>query len=343
MNNLFIHHPMFRLIAPLFSGVMVYVLILMLNNDVAQITEQFFGEELYVCIGLSYLIQESTRLLILGFNKLKSPTKLFLSYLLLVVITLMVSISLVTTGMYFYYDFILGFDPSVDELKTIISIFSIIAGIYILLYVSHQFLTKVNTKKIERETFLKQLITEDYHQFKKGINPNLLFECLESLIVVIEEEHELADDFVDQMAIVYRYILSNSKKQLVKIGEELETSSALIKLFNYLPHRKCKMLIKNLEEGYILPGAVLHTVEAIIRTTIANEKRSLEMILTQKEGFLTITYKPNERLTTQFDSEKLRDVTNSYGVYTDLKPTVFYKNHYKTIRLPILTLNESVA
>ncbi|NER16400.1 histidine kinase [Spongiivirga citrea] len=343
MNSLFIHHPIFRLIAPLLGGIMVYVLILMLNNDVAQITEQFFGEELYVCIALSYLIQEATRLLINGFNRLKRPTKLFLSYLFLICITLIVSISLVTAGMYFYYDLVLGFEPSLDELKTFNSIFAIISGIYILLYVSHQFLTKVNTKKIERETFLKQLVIEDYHQFKKGINPNLLFECLESLMVVIQNENESADDFVDEMATVYRYILSNSKKQLVPIEEELTVAKALIKLFNYLPHQASALKINHIDNGYVLPGALLHTIEVIIRTTIASKNRSLEILVAQEDGYITIRYTPNERLINHFNESSIKDIIQSYHVYTDLKPMVYDENEYKNIQLPILTINESVA
>jgi len=343
MNNLFIHNSIFRLIAPLFGGTMVYVLILMLNNNVSQITEQFFGEELYVCVALSYLIQESTRLLINGFNRLKKPTRLFLSYLLLIAITLMVSTTLVTLGMYLYYDFVLGFEPSLRELKTFISIFSIISAIYILLYVSHQFLTKVNTKKVKRENFLKQLIVEDYHQFKKGINQNLLFECLESLIVIIEDKNEMADDFVDQMATVYRYILSNSKKQLVTVEEELSAVKALTGLFNYLPYRRCELRTGNFKDMFILPGAVLHTVEGIIRTTIANRNRSLEIVIEQKEDSMIISYVPNERLTTSFGYTTIADISKSYEVYSHLKPIISLENHKKRIQLPLLTINEYVA
>ncbi|MEO1629027.1 MAG: histidine kinase, partial [Bacteroidota bacterium] len=61
MKTLFVHHPLFRLLGPTFSGVIVYVLILLINNNVDQLQEEFLGQELYVCIGLSYLIQELSR------------------------------------------------------------------------------------------------------------------------------------------------------------------------------------------------------------------------------------------------------------------------------------------
>ena len=78
MRKLFIHHPLFRLLSPIFSGVVVYLLILLLNNNVEQLQEQFFGEELYICIGLSYLIQEFSRLLLILFKKLPQVKSTFI-------------------------------------------------------------------------------------------------------------------------------------------------------------------------------------------------------------------------------------------------------------------------
>ena len=69
MKKLFVHHPLFRLLSPLFSGFIVYLLILLINNNVEQLQEQFLGEELYVCIGLSFIIQELARLLLVLFKK----------------------------------------------------------------------------------------------------------------------------------------------------------------------------------------------------------------------------------------------------------------------------------
>ena len=62
MNKLFIHNPLFRIISPLCSGILIYLLILLINNNVSQLKETFLGQELYVCIGLTYLIQEYSRL-----------------------------------------------------------------------------------------------------------------------------------------------------------------------------------------------------------------------------------------------------------------------------------------
>ena len=58
MTKLFIHTPLFRFLSPIFSGVVSYLLILLINNNIEQLQEQFLGQELYVCITLSYIVHE---------------------------------------------------------------------------------------------------------------------------------------------------------------------------------------------------------------------------------------------------------------------------------------------
>jgi len=43
MRKLFIHHPLFRLLSPLFSGILVYLLLLLINNNIGQLQEAFLS------------------------------------------------------------------------------------------------------------------------------------------------------------------------------------------------------------------------------------------------------------------------------------------------------------
>jgi hypothetical protein len=65
----FIHHPLFRLLAPVVYGVIVYLLILLINNNLSQLKEIFIGQEVYICIALTFLSFESVRTIILLLEK----------------------------------------------------------------------------------------------------------------------------------------------------------------------------------------------------------------------------------------------------------------------------------
>src|SRR5687768_2756356 len=69
MKRYFIHNPLFRIVAPPIYGVLIYLLILLLNNNVSQVNDLFVTQEVYVCIVLSYLSFEFIRLCIVLINK----------------------------------------------------------------------------------------------------------------------------------------------------------------------------------------------------------------------------------------------------------------------------------
>ena len=68
MNKLFIHTPVFRFLSPIFSGIVGYLLILLINNNIGQLQEEFLSQELYVCIALSYIVHEFSRFLLWVFR-----------------------------------------------------------------------------------------------------------------------------------------------------------------------------------------------------------------------------------------------------------------------------------
>ena len=220
MRKLFIHQPLFRFLSPLFSGVVVYLLILLLNNNVAQLQEEFLGEDLYVCIGLSYIVQELSRALLLLFKKIPDFGGLFLNILLQIIISLAISLSVVILSISYYYEYVIGFSVDTSELLMFASIYSVFTFIYILLFISHQYLYKINSEKLQQEELMKQYIEHDFIQFKRGINPHLLFESFEALIVLLNQNKEKSEEFIDHLASIYRYILSNKDKQLVSVKVE---------------------------------------------------------------------------------------------------------------------------
>ena len=96
MKKLFIHKPLFRLLSPVFNGVVVYLLILLVNNNVAQVQEEFLSEELYVCIGLSYIVQEFSRLLLLLLKRFELIKNTLLSLLIQALSSIVLCILIVT-------------------------------------------------------------------------------------------------------------------------------------------------------------------------------------------------------------------------------------------------------
>ncbi len=340
MKKLFIYRPQFRILSPIFTGVIVYLLILLINNNVEQLQEEFLGQELYVCIGLSYLIQELSIFLLWIFKKYVA-TKVPDSLLLLIntLISLVLCIFFVSLSMTLYYRYVLGFSPNSEELWLFNSIFSSIALIYILLYVSHQYLHKMNSKKLENELLIKGNVEANFLKFKKAINPDLLFECLEALIVLIGKDKEKIDDFLDGISQVYRHVLSKSDQELISIKEEATVVEHLIKVFDYLPYRNVTLKNKLVSDFYVVPNSIILIVEQIIRSTIRSKDIELEIELYEEESSLYIRYLPKNKINDELHLEKFAELRDLYSIYNSESLHVFEENSFRMISLPKILLN----
>ncbi|MDT7832113.1 histidine kinase [Flavobacteriaceae bacterium S356] len=319
MKRLFIHHPLFRLLSPVFSGVIVYLLIILFSNDVGQLQEQFLGEDLYVCIGLSYVIQEVSRLLIVLFKKLPIYKSNITTIVLQVLFSIALTIGLVTMSISLYYKYIVGFSVTSDDLFMFNSVFSVISIIYILLYLSHLYLYKMNSDKLKLEEQIKQHIEEDFYEFKKGINPELLFESFEALLVLTQNSQDKADDFIDYLATIYRYLLSSREKQLVSVLEELKVLSEFEKLMNSLPYRSVHIQQKITSDFLVVPGSLLSIIEKIVKETIVSKDIHLLITLSEEETHVVLNYEYQDKIQTRFNIDQFEEIIHVYEIYSTLK------------------------
>jgi LytS/YehU family sensor histidine kinase len=243
-----------------------------------------------------------------------------------------------TIAINLYFEYLLGFSITSEEIYVFNSIFCTITFIYILLYISHQYLFKVNTEKLLQEELIKQNIEDEFKQFRKGINPNLLFESLESLLILIKNNKEKSDDFIDHLASIYRYILSGKEKQLVAFSEELLVVNELIHLFNYLPYRNISIQNNCKNIFLVVPGSLLFIVEQIVRTTIISSDINLEIQFKENEDDFEISYIKNDKIRDEFNLNKIKEINRSYSTYSTKNIEISEDEFTRKISIPKLKI-----
>src|SRR4051812_6498822 len=65
---------------------------------------------------------------------------------------------------------------------------------------------------------------------KRQINPHFLFNCFNTLSSLISEDGDQAEQFLDEMTKVYRYLLKGDEEPLVSLDEELKFIDAYLYL-----------------------------------------------------------------------------------------------------------------
>jgi hypothetical protein len=140
-------------------------------------------------------------------------------------------------------------------------------GVYESLY----YFRKWRQSLTETEKLKKANLQSQFDSLKNQVNPHFLFNSLNTLSSLIEEDPEQAVKFVDHLSKVYRYLLQNNEKELITLREEinfLETYFFLLKvrfgdgitLNNTIPVEYSESLIPPLTLQILVENAVKHNV-----------------------------------------------------------------------------------
>lgn len=74
----------------------------------------------------------------------------------------------------------------------------------------------------EGEKLEKARLQAELQQLKGIVNPHFLFNNLNSLSSLISEDPQRADDFLNELTRVFRYMLRNNEMELTSLAQELE-------------------------------------------------------------------------------------------------------------------------
>lgn len=341
MNKLFIHNAFFRIGAGAVFGVLVYLLIILINNTVEEVNEIFNNQELYVCMGLAYISFESMRLMILLINhKLIKEQSIQTTIAYQIILTLLVSLTLVGLVISTYFRYVIGFSIGTSELNVFLLIYAAGGLLYNILYFSQVYLFKENKLKIEEERALRENLESEFLSFKNDVNPNLLYESLESLILTIHKNADQADELIDNLAGIYRYSIVNRNKELISIEEERKATQYLLSILEFRYPRQIVFDDGIGESGiHLIPGSLIVTVDNIVRNTLISSNTPLTLKLYLEDEYLVLSHPINDRLMIHEDSllafERLQ---RSYSFFSE-KPFVQVKaNKENYIKFPIVSV-----
>ena len=350
MHKLFLNSSLFRLIVPVLYGILAYLLILLINNELYQISAIFTTQEVYVSIALTYLVFESSRLILLLINRyFPAPTGEGLLIGIQLIVALTVNLLLVTIAISSYFTYILQFSISDPQLILFNIIYGVTTVLYLIMHASNYFLYRQNKEKLRQENLLKKGLEKDMMQFKNEINPYLLYECLENVITHLHQNPEGAEDYIDRLSLVYRYILSHRGTEIVPYQDDLKAAQNLVSLLNVNFDHQIKLHHEQTEaqDGIqVVPGTLPGIVEGILRNSIVTKQAPLKIYINieRKEGYIIIQNKLNERLVlNEFYSKNFENIQHSYTFYTE-KPLVKVKAYdYSYVKVPILSLEQEPA
>ncbi|UOQ67603.1 sensor histidine kinase [Hymenobacter volaticus] len=144
----------------------------------------------------------------------------------------------------------------------------------------------------ETEQLKKENLQTQLDSLKQQVNPHFLFNSLNTLSYLISEDAEKAEEFLDEMCKVYRYLLRNNENELTNLATELQFIRSYFHLLKtrYGDSLHLNLAIEPSDEQRLLPSLTLQLlVENAVKHNVIHKDHPLTVhISTQNNGQLTV-------------------------------------------------------
>ena len=202
-------------------------------------------------------------------------------------------------------------------------------------------ITLRETEQLKKEYMQSQLLG-----LKSQMNPHFLFNGLNILSCLIQEDSEKAEDFLDHMSKVYRYLLRNNEVQLVSLQTEISFIESYYFLLKARYAESLQLSVDVSPEYYSdeLPPLTLQMIfENILTFNEASKTKPLFIRIKTEDGELVVenTVQLKLNCTDCFD-EGIENITNKFRLLCQREVRINESNAGRTIRLPLIPNKELV-
>ena len=141
------------------------------------------------------------------------------------------------------------------------------------------FYKKSQENKVKEQKIIAGTASAKFETLKNQIDPHFLFNSLNVLTSLIEENPDNAQRFTTSLSKIYRYVLEQKDKELVSVEEELsfaKTYMNLLKMrFENSVFYELPASVKN-PDAKVVPLSLQLLLENTIKHNIASEMREKE-------------------------------------------------------------------
>ena len=332
----------FRLILIPFFGIVIPLVTGMINGH--NFSNWQIKLSFLYTIFIAFLIWEGNRFLLFSlrsyFDWISKPLRKIAVLILSVIFyTVPVSVSLLV-GWYKIF----AKEPVNWNIVTQSALIILVAVIFITHVYETIFLVKESENEMIRNEQLERARAEaELEALKNQIDPHFIFNSLNTLSHLIDNNPGKAKQFNDNLADVYRYILQNKARDLVLLREELEFLQSYFLLLQIRFEKAVQLQIHIKEETldqYLIPPISLQIlVENAIKHNEFSETDPLLIGIVMKNDELVVHNYIHRKVLRKASSKiGLQNLGERYKLTTNKEIIIREEEKDFTVSLPILKI-----
>jgi len=300
---------------------------------------------MYILMEILYFISKKILILNVSSEKKdvtrKDVTRIYLFRLaLFYIVSVAVATFSVVVYLYFFH-LVNGYDipPLTWFLESIISTLKTAATGFLFMIPVFFFVPWQQSMKREFELREQNLIFQN-ETLKNQVNPHFLFNSLNTLSSLINNEVEIAGQFTAKLSIIYRYILDNSAKTKIPLKEEIDFIRDYFYMHQIRNEGKIALHIDIKENEYvheILPVSLQLLVENAIKHNMATVDKPLVIHIYLENGYIVVNNNI-QKMATQIASTKigLKNLNERIRLVTGKEIIISKSEEYFMVKVPLI-------
>ncbi|WP_284651926.1 2TM domain-containing protein [Flavobacterium terrisoli] len=195
--------------------------------------------------------------------------------------------------------------------------------------------------KVKEQKVIAGTASAQFESLKNQIDPHFLFNSLNVLSSLIEENPDNAQKFTTSLSKIYRYVLEQKDKELVSVDEELAFAKTYMNLL--------KMRFENSisyelpaefgnPEAKVVPLSLQLLLENTIKHNVASEQKPLHIRIYIENNYLIVENNLQKKEVLQDrKGVGLQNIVNRYALISERKVLVDQTETAFKVKIPILT------
>jgi sensor histidine kinase YesM len=204
---------------------------------------------------------------------------------------------------------------------------------------SLNFFKRWKTEYKENERLKRNELELQNRALKSQLNPHFLFNNLNTLSALIQQDPLIANDFLKEMSDMYRYILKTTDKEVIPLKGEIQFAEN----YNYLLKKRFgknfNYSIEVTDLDYVLPPISLHLLlENIVKHNRIDNEHPMSFTIKQNEAYLSVENTISIKSNVDSTKKGLRILAEQYKFITKTPIVIKQENNLFLVKLPLLKI-----
>ncbi|MBA6154556.1 sensor histidine kinase [Gelidibacter maritimus] len=211
------------------------------------------------------------------------------------------------------------------------------ALIYGSFFLAYYYFQKTKQHQEQLTTYHQALSESRINQLKTQLNPHFLFNNLNVLDQLIEENKEKASNFLNEFAEIYRYVLRASDKEIVSIDDELIFAE---QYFNLIQHKYGNVYQLNIENknsvGHIVPLTLQLLIENAIKHNLGTAEQPICIKVLIADNIIVSNNINLKKNTKTISGRALNNLKEQYRLLTKQTIEIHQSAHVFSVTIPFI-------